>query len=240
MFGSNSPDGAILHVLFGGETIGNATLEDLAMGIGGFDISVETPDVLFQMPEIVEIVGDVNGDGFDDIAFEVTHPLPDMDERAGIGIIFGKDDTAPVSMLEVFDGQDGFVSTRPAGDTEPTLGFNIGRAGDVNDDGHADLLIAHGADPVAGLGGDNVRGRLYVAYGRDGMDSLDLGAVADETDGFIFDSPEVNDDFAQSMSGGQDVNGDGILDVIVGAPQDGQFGTVYVLYGFGERCPRVR
>ncbi len=240
LFGTGGPAGPILHVLFGGEDIGTASLEDLAMGIGGFDISLELPEILFEMPDIVEIVGDVNGDGFDDIGFEVTYPLPEMNDQAGIGIVFGKDDTGPISLLDVFEGQGGFVSTRPASDPDPSLGFNIGRAGDVNGDGFADLLIARGADPVSALGGDNVRGRVYVAYGRDGMDALDLGAVADERQGFIFDSPEVNDDFAQSISAGQDVNGDGIPDVLIGAPQDGQFGTVYVLYGFDESCPRVR
>lgn len=240
LFGTAGAVGPTLHVLFGGEDIGSVTLEDLAMGIGGFDISWNTPGVLFERPEFVAIVGDVNGDGFDDIGFEVSYPLPDMDDRAGIGIIFGKDDTESMSLVDVYDGQGGFVSTRPASDPDPTLGFNVAAAGDVNADGFADVVIARGADPVTALGGDNVRGRVYVAYGREGMDSLDLGTVADEQDGFIFDSPEVNDDFAQSISGGQDVNGDGIPDVLIGAPQDGQFGTVYVLYGFDESCPRVR
>lgn len=240
VFGTNDQESTTLHVMFGGRDIETTTLDDIAMGVGGFEIDLALPDSLFTLPGTVDIVGDVNGDGFDDIGFNVTYPLPDMDVRAGIGIIFGRPNTDPMSLLDVFDGVGGFISTRPEGDRDRTLGFNVGAAGDINDDGYADVFVARGADPLDGLGGENVRGRLYVAYGREGMDALDLETVAGGREGFVFDSPTVNDDFAQSITGGQDVNGDDIPDVLIGAPQDGQFGTVYLLYGFNETCPQVR
>ncbi|MEM6991382.1 MAG: integrin alpha [Myxococcota bacterium] len=240
LVGAN-PDGeVIVYAVFGGEDVDTRTLDDLAMGIGGFAIDVDIVDPLVGDPGVFAILGDIDGDGMDDIGFSVSQPLPEDGQPAGIGVVWGKADTDRVSLEATFAGTGGFVSTRAAGDTNRLLGQDIGGAGDINGDGFADFYVVAGADPQTALGGDDLRGKVYVAYGGDGIDAVDLTAVDEETAGFVFESPVVNDDFGHSIDGGADVNGDGIPDLVIGAPQDGPFGTVYVVYGFNEACPRVR
>ena len=82
------------------------------------------------------------------------------------------------------------------------LGFAVSDAGDVNDDGFADVIVgAYGADP----GGLMDAGSAYVYSGADGslLHQWDGGAAVDL--------------FGFSVSGAGDVNGDGFADVIVGA-----------------------
>ncbi len=240
LFGANADGTVVVYVVFGGDDVDMRTLDDLAIGIGGFAIDQDIEDVFISDPGSYAILGDVNDDGMDDIGFSVNNAIVEDGAQAGMGVIYGKADTERVSLQGTFADVGGFISTRAAGDTNPSLGVNIGAAGDVNGDDIADFYVAAGADPAAALGGDDLQGRVYVVYGADGLDGLDLGDIADEQGGFVVDSPSVNDDFAESIDGGTDVNGDGIPDLIIGAPQDGPFGVVYVVYGFNETCPRVR
>ena len=90
------------------------------------------------------------------------------------------------------------------------------RAGDVNGDGIDDLIV--GA-PFASTAGGYDAGASYVVFGTDAgfAASLDLAAL-DGSDGFRLDGAGPYDDSGSSVSAAGDVNGDGIDDLIVGAP----------------------
>ena len=174
----------------------------------------------------VSSAGDVNGDGIDDILIGA----PGADGHAGASyVVFGRDDGFDSSLdLASLDGSNGFTITGIDRSTDwwwPTGGDRSGsalsNAGDVNGDGIDDILIgAPGA------------GASYVVFGRnDGFDSsLDLASL-DGSNGFTIKGIDRRlSDSAVSSAG--DVNGDGIDDILIGAPRaDSKPGESYVVFG---------
>jgi len=66
-------------------------------------------------------------------------------------------------------------------------------------------------------------GRAYVFMG---------GSPMDPRSPFVIEGPSPNTQFGGEVSGGGDHNGDGIPDLVVGAPNDGSVnGRAYVFYG---------
>ena len=81
-------------------------------------------------------------------------------------------------------------------------------------------------------------GSAYVVYGKDVADlaDFDLAGIAASTAGMRIDGAVDVDAAGWSVSGGRDLNGDGIGDVIVGAPfadnnDRVSSGSAYVVYG---------
>jgi hypothetical protein len=123
------------------------------------------------------------------------------------------------------------------------LGYSIASAGDVNGDGHADLIV--GARDAGNNGRPN-SGSAYVVYGGPSLKSLDLHSLSTAA-GFRIDGAAQGDRAGYSVAGAGDVNGDGYADVIVGAPNTDNAashdpsclsagnacnsGSVYVIYG---------
>jgi len=128
--------------------------------------------------------GDVNGDGFADLI---------------VGSSIG-------NMAQVFSGVDGSVLYTFDGDSNfDWLGFAVSDAGDVNDDGVADLIIGVVLDDNNGTDSGSAR----VLSGSD-------GSVL-----YSFDGDSPSDFFGHSVSGLGDINGDGVDDFIVGASNGG-------------------
>jgi len=109
-------------------------------------------------------------------------------------------------------------------------GFSVANVGDVNGDGLDDVLI--GA-PRADFGGQPDSGSAYLIFGRRG-DDLPVVNVAD-LDGVIgvrIDGHATGSQAGYSVSGGGDVNGDGIDDLVIGAPfASGNRGAAFVVFG---------
>lgn len=107
---------------------------------------------------------------------------------------------------------------------------NLGTAmamGDVNADGIQDLVL--GLPRQSGVGS---AGAVAVVFGTPtGIPNpLNLAAL-DGTNGFVITSTEINDWAGSSLALG-DFNGDGVQDVVIGAPRgNASNGRVYVVYG---------
>lgn len=87
------------------------------------------------------------------------------------------------------------------------FGASVASAGDINGDGYADLLVgAPKADPSGAANAGSVSVYLGSAAG--------LAAMPFAT----FDGRSAGDEFGTSVSSAGDVNGDGLDDLIVGAP----------------------
>jgi Ca2+-binding RTX toxin-like protein len=213
------------YVLFGA-TSGFAADVDLDQldGHTGFKIVNSAPSA-YGGDFSVASAGDVNGDGFADLI---------VGARSGsysdaAYVIFGKG-SAFHSTVDVaaLDGGTGFEIEVP----NRGGAISVSSAGDVNGDGFADLIIG-ASDPYgAGLGG----GSAYVVFGHaKGFGAhFDLTTL-DGSNGFRIDSPYDHQYAGASVSSAGDVNGDGLDDLIVGAPgQDPDVfgaGSSYIVFG---------
>jgi hypothetical protein len=151
--------------------------------------------------------GDVNGDGFADVVVGA----PNLgNEQQGEGRAY------------VYLGVPSGLRPEPAWEFESDIpvaefGFSVATAGDVNGDGFADVL-------VGAPGYDTHRGRVYLFTGSP--------SGLSKTPAWIFDGEAAHDRLGSAVATAGDINGDGIADIVVGAPaHDGVRGRVYVFYG---------
>ena len=112
-----------------------------------------------------------------------------------------------------------------------SAGTSVSGAGDVNGDGIDDLIIgAFSASPK----GRRRAGASYVVFGAAAglPPSVDLATDAD----LVIQGDAAGDYAGRSVSGAGDVNGDGIDDLLIGAPHAGpkrrhNAGAGYVVFG---------
>src|SRR6185436_13269005 len=136
------------------------------------------------------------------------------------------------------DGSKGFVLAGiDAGDDS---GLAVSTAGDVNGDGIDDVLIgAFQASP----GGRTYAGESYVVFGRDTARAGNFPAVfqlasllpdsgGDGSAGFVLTGIDSRDISGYSVSAAGDLNGDGLGDILIGAPdRRSSAGESYVVFG---------
>ena len=117
-------------------------------------------------------------------------------------------------------------------------GSSVSSAGDFNGDGFDDLLI--GA-PNADSNGNN-SGSTYVVFGKDVNSSpVQLSDIASGKGGFVIEGEAQNDYSGYSVSAAGDVNGDGLDDLIIGAPFDrNSSGSTYVVFGKKGNTDKVK
>ena len=178
----------------------------------------------------VSSLGDFNNDGISDFIIGAGGASPDGKDRAGQSyVIFGKR-TGFGSALELSDlnGSNGFKVN--GANALNRAGTAVSGAGDINADGIDDLII----------GSPTNVGRSYVVFGRSGSfgSEFDLGDI-NGSNGFVINGGTFISRSGESVGEAGDINGDGIDDVVIGAPSSRTSGgEVFVVYGqstgFGE------
>ncbi|MEO0423303.1 MAG: VCBS repeat-containing protein [Pseudomonadota bacterium] len=186
-------------------------------------------------------VGDVNGDGRDDLLVGAR-----LTSDGEAYLILGRDGDFPVefdaSTLFEAAGGDGSEGTVFLGvDANDLAGRSVGAAGDVNNDGIDDFLISAILGDAPG-GAPGV-GETYLVYGREGgfpaefeLASLFETNGGDGSMGTVLRGFETGDQSGTDVTGIGDVNGDGIDDIIIGAPRavfgaERDAGEAYVVFG---------
>lgn len=141
-------------------------------------------------------IGDVNGDGYDDVAVGASYYDDGQTDEGEVFLFLG----SAAGLASFADW------SYDADQSSAQLGAAIARAGDVNRDGYADLLL--GARYYDG--GESDEGRAWLFYGG----ATGLSVRPDWT----LELDEAGAAVGASVAGTGDVDGDGYDDVIVSAP----------------------
>lgn len=185
-----------------------------------------TPDTNMKLAA----AGDFDGDGIDDFMVTDANATNSGGLSGSVYVVFGKDQANFSNHLNEIDLESlrtANEATRFDGAAGDAVGGNV-IATDFNGDGIGDIVIgSHQTDTVYVVFGEpgGTRGQTHI------LDSLTM-----------MSSPQAiqitgdDDDraFSHAMAGGDDINGDGIDDLIISAYQAGASGApgeVFVFYG---------
>jgi hypothetical protein len=179
----------------------------------------------------VHSVGDVNGDGVDDMIVGAMQADSNGDGAGSSYVVFGRTGLKGDIQLADLDGHRGFEIE--GGAAADYSGAAVSSAGDVNGDGYDDLLIGAGLADPNGSGS----GAAYVVFGHGGRFEATVQlSDLDGSDGFTINGVSSGDSTGSRLSSAGDVNGDGFGDLLIGAwgadaPGRPQSGETYVVFG---------
>jgi mono/diheme cytochrome c family protein len=164
-------------------------------------------------------VADFNNDGYDDLLLSAQNsdgPTQDRSNTGAAYVLFGSPDFADHTDIDLSQLADDMLVVYGAG-LEDRLGLWV-EGGDFDNDGFHDLLL--GANQADGQ--DNTRsnaGEAWIIYGAEDMIAtygqvIDLNEPPEDATRII--GADV-DDLAGSCVWGDDLNGDGFAEAIIGA-----------------------
>ena len=165
----------------------------------------------------VSAMGDLNGDGFLDLA--VGTPLDDDGgtDRGAVWILFLNADGTVLQAQKISDQAGGFTGTL---EDNNQFGSSLADIGDLNNDGVTDLAVGMQYDDD---GGSN-RGAVWILFmNPDGSVGAQqkISSIEGDFDGNL----EDGDHFGSAVDIAGDLDGDGITELVVGASGDDDGGS---------------
>lgn len=209
---------------------GTCSLTTLSDGVSGFmAVGWNLGD---QAGDAITGLGDVNGDGIDDFAVGMQKASPSGRTNAGrVQLMFGSNKTKPwgswgSGLAPYSDGKRGVSFYCP--NPYDMCGWEVARIGDMNGDGFNEIVISASNASVPGAA---VVGTVYVVFGSKQLSNmttgvLELSNMVGNGTAIGFHGEGAGDQLGYSLDRSGDVNGDGLADLLVGAPYASSFGSL--------------
>lgn len=223
------------YIVFGDDSLPDV-LDLSALGSRG--VVIRGIDAGDMCGHAVSGLGDVNGDGVADVVVSASRADPNGNLAAGESyVIFGGANVGIVVDLAQLGGKGVVINGAAMDDSS---GQTVSGLGDVNGDGVGDILVgAHLADV------NNIQnaGASYVIYGSQSLPEIVNVTSLDGSNGVVLVGSTRNEISSWVASGGGDLNGDGIGDILIGAHRSDpggrrDAGEVFVVYG-GPQLPAI-
>ena len=181
---------------------------------GGFGGNLKDGD---EFGSAVAAIGDLDGDGITDLAVGAPYTDAGGTDSGAIWILFLDTDGKVKAQQKIAEGAGGFNGNLKSGDR---FGNAVTGIGDLDGDGINDLAV--GAD-LSDIGGTD-RGAVWILFmDRDGR-VKSKQKIADSDGGFK-GSLNDGDQFGSALAGLGDLDGDGTIDLAVGANRSDIGGT---------------
>lgn len=174
----------------------------------------------------IEWLGDLNGDGNEDIAVSARRDPDGGSDRGAVYILFLNSDFTVDSYQKISDTEGNFQGNLEAGDY---FGGAVANIGDINGDGVIDLAVGAYRDDNGGLN----HGAVYILFMNNDGTVASHQKISDTEGNFdaLFNNEMF---FGKSIDLSRDINGDGLTEIVVGARgfengEGANFGTFFIL-----------
>jgi hypothetical protein len=190
---------------------------------GGFAGPLRAND---EFGRAITSLGDLDGDGVIDLAVGAPTDSTGGSRRGAVWILFLRQDGTVKRHVKIASGMGGFTGRLRNLDW---WGFSLANLGDFDGDGVTDLAVGAALDDDGAVNA----GAVWLLYLRSDGTVKEHRKISMLSGGFT-GALEFPDQFGTSVAALGDLNGDGIIELAVGAVKDDDRGTdkgaVYVLF----------
>lgn len=181
---------------------------------GNFDNNLDDND---HFGQAIANLGDIESDGVIDLAVGAPYDDDNGTDQGAVYILFMDDNGRVDIRQKISESVGNFNGALDGGDR---FGFALSSLGDLNNDGFADVAVGAPGDDDGG----SDRGAVWIlnldAQGR----VLNEQKISNDAGNFN-ETLDDADQFGTALATAGDLNGDGIVDLVVGVPGDDDGGT---------------